>query len=76
MGLGTSLILVAAGAILRFAVTTTTSGVNLHTVGLILMIIGGVGFVVSLIWMMAASDRRAGTAPVRRDVPVGDEPPY
>jgi hypothetical protein len=34
MGLGTSLILIAAGAILRFAVTVNTSGVNLKTVGL------------------------------------------
>jgi hypothetical protein len=76
MGLGTSLILFAAGAILRFAVTATTSGVNLQTVGLILMIIGAVGFFVSLLWMMAASDRRAGTAPVRRDTPAGDEPRY
>jgi hypothetical protein len=75
MGLGTSLILIAAGAILRFAVTATTSGVNLQNVGLILMIIGGIGFVISLIWMVAATDRRAGTTPVGRDVPVGKEPP-
>jgi hypothetical protein len=75
MGLGTSLILVAAGAILRYAVTSTTSGVNLHTVGLILMIVGAVGFAVSLLWMMAASGGRAGTVPRRREYPV-DEPPY
>ena len=78
MGLGTSLILIAAGAILRWAVTVNTSGINLRTVGLILLIIGGVGFVVSLLWMATAADRRAGTHPTaaRRDVPVGDEPRY
>jgi hypothetical protein len=35
MGLGGSLILIAVGAILRWAITATTSGVNIHTVGLI-----------------------------------------
>jgi len=48
MGVGTSLILVAVGAILRFAVSVTTSGVNLHTIGVILIVIGAIGFVVSL----------------------------
>jgi hypothetical protein len=74
MGLGTSLILIAAGAILRFAVTGNRSGVNLKTVGLILMIIGGIGFVISLLWMAAAADRRAGTRPSRPEMPVSDEP--
>ena len=49
MGIGTSLLLIAVGAILRFAVTATTSAVNLHTVGLILMIVGAVGLLISLI---------------------------
>lgn len=48
MGFGTSLVLIAVGAILRFAVSVTTSGFNLHTIGLILMIIGIVGLVLSL----------------------------
>lgn len=51
MTLGTSLLLIAIGAILRFAVTVSTNGFNLHTVGLILMIVGAVGFVLSLLWM-------------------------
>ncbi len=50
MGLGTSLGLVAVGAILDFAVTATTSGFNIHTVGLILMIVGIVGIVLSLVF--------------------------
>lgn len=51
MTLGTSLLLIAVGAILRFAVNVTTSGFNIHTVGVILMIVGGVGLVLSLLWM-------------------------
>lgn len=50
MGLGTSLLLIAIGAILRFAVSVTTSGFNLHTIGVILMIIGAVGIVISMMF--------------------------
>jgi uncharacterized membrane protein len=48
MTVGTSLFLIAVGAILRYAVTATVSGVSLATVGLILMIVGVVGLVISL----------------------------
>jgi hypothetical protein len=50
MGIGTSLVVFAVGAILRFAVTVTTTGFNIHTIGLILMIVGAVGFVLSLVF--------------------------
>lgn len=50
MGVGTSLVLIAVGAILDFAVSVTTSGFNLHTIGVILMIIGGVGLLLSLMF--------------------------
>jgi hypothetical protein len=63
MALGTSLFLIAVGAILRFAVTATTSAVNIHTVGVILMIVGGVGLLVSLFWMIVWADRRRAAAP-------------
>ncbi|HKF79730.1 MAG TPA: DUF6458 family protein [Thermoleophilaceae bacterium] len=43
-----SIFLIAVGAILRYAVTITVSGVELQTVGLILMIVGIIGLVVSL----------------------------
>jgi hypothetical protein len=46
--IGTSLSLIAVGAILRYAVTASVTGVALTTVGLILMIIGGVGLAISL----------------------------
>ena len=48
MGAAFSLIVVAAGAIMRFAVSVTSTGFNLHMIGVILMIVGGVGFLTSL----------------------------
>jgi uncharacterized membrane protein len=50
MGLGTSIFLIAVGAILDFAVNWQTRWVNLHTVGVILMIVGAIGLVFSLIF--------------------------
>jgi len=48
MGISGSILMIAVGAILRFAVTVTTTGFNLHTIGVILMIVGAVGLVVSM----------------------------
>lgn len=48
MGVGTSIVVFAIGAILRFAVTVSSSSFNVHTIGVILMIVGVVGFLVSL----------------------------
>ena len=48
MSIGASIFLIAAGAILRYAVTAEVSGVELQTVGLILMIVGIIGLVISL----------------------------
>jgi hypothetical protein len=50
MGIGASLILIAAGAILRWAVTADVDGVSLDTIGLILLIVGVVGLVLSLVF--------------------------
>jgi hypothetical protein len=49
MSVGGSLLLIAIGAILYWAVTYQVRGVSLHMVGLILMIIGGIGVVLGLI---------------------------
>lgn len=52
MRIGGSLFLIAIGAILRFAITThNTHGFNVGTAGVILMIIGGIGLLVTGIWM-------------------------
>jgi len=50
MGISVSLILVAVGAILTWAVTATVSGIDLTTVGVILMIVGAVGLVLSMLF--------------------------
>lgn len=62
-GLATSIVVFAVGAILRFAVTVNTlqHGFNVHTVGVILMIVGVVGAVLSLIAMLAAGRGRRRT---------------
>lgn len=57
MPLGTSIFLIAAGAILRYAVTASVEGIALSTVGLILMITGAVGLVVSLLYMLIWAPR-------------------
>jgi sulfite exporter TauE/SafE len=69
MGIGTSLFLIAAGAILRFAVTVSSRDFNVQTVGLILMIVGAVGLAISLLWITVWSDRRRSPDVVERDVP-------
>jgi hypothetical protein len=56
--LGTSIFLIAVGAILRYAVTATVSGISITTVGLILIIVGIVGLVLSLVYMIAWAPRR------------------
>jgi hypothetical protein len=48
MGLGASIVLVAIGAILVWGVTTDAEGINVDAVGWILMIVGLVGFLISL----------------------------
>jgi Domain of unknown function (DUF6458) len=50
MGITVSILLIAAGAILRWAVTASTDGVNLQTVGMILFIVGILGFVLSMVF--------------------------
>ena len=65
MSVGASLFLIAAGAILRYAVTAHVSGVNIETVGLILMIVGIIGLVFSLLWLLVYADRGRSRAAVR-----------
>ena len=50
MGIGVSLILIAVGAVLAFAVHVTTSGFNINTVGYILLVVGAVGALISLVF--------------------------
>jgi hypothetical protein len=50
MGIGVSIILIAAGAILTWAVNASVSGLELQTIGVILMVVGGLGLLLSLIF--------------------------
>ena len=70
MTIGTSILLIAVGAILRYAVNVHSSTININTVGLILMIAGILGLILSLLYTAFWADR---TRP-RRDAYV-DEPP-
>ena len=61
MSIGASIFLIAIGAILRYAVTASVSGIDIKTVGLILMVAGVIGLVASFVFMALATDR--GRAP-------------
>jgi len=58
MGIGTSLVLAAVGAILKWGVSDSVSGVSLATIGTILLIVGIVGLMISLLFMTAWAGRR------------------
>jgi hypothetical protein len=68
MPTGSSIFLIAVGAVLRYAVTATVSGISIQTVGLILMIAGVLGLVLSLVYMLAWGPRRGAV--------VRDRDPY
>jgi hypothetical protein len=67
MGTAVSLLMIAAGAIMAWAVTTTATGFSIHTVGIILMVVGAVGLVLSIVFWSSwggfsgVRDRRDGT---------------
>jgi membrane-bound ClpP family serine protease len=56
MTTGASLFLIALGAVLKFAVTASVSGVALGTVGVILMVVGALGLALSLLWLGRRDD--------------------
>ncbi len=64
MGIGTSIFLIAVGAVLKFAVTATVSGISLATVGTILIVLGVIGLLISMVFLMQA---RRGDAVVTRE---------
>jgi len=62
MYIGTSIFLIALGAVLKYAVTATVAGIDLQTAGVILMVVGVIGLLLSLLFMTLWSDRRRRTA--------------
>jgi len=68
MGIGISVFLLAVGAILTFAVDVTTQGINLDTVGVILMIVGALGLLMTaLFWSNGAPWGARSETVVRED---------
>jgi membrane-bound ClpP family serine protease len=67
MTIGASIFLIAVGAILKYAVDVTVSGIEIQTIGLILMIAGVVGLVIGL-FLLTQTERRRGVAYDDRDV--------
>lgn len=61
MGIGISILLIAIGAILLLAVTATVAGVSINTIGLILIVVGGIGLLAGIF----ASSRRTSDPAVR-----------
>ena len=68
MGIGVSLILIAAGAILTWAVNATVSGLNIHTIGVILMVVGAIGLVLSIMFWSSWG----GVGGTRRETVIED----
>jgi hypothetical protein len=70
MGIGVSVFLIAAGAIMTFAIEVeSTEGININTIGIILMVVGAVGLVMTA--LVFGPRRRAmegGTVVERREV--------
>lgn len=69
--IGTSLVLIAVGAILKYAVTADLSGIDIQTVGVILMLIGILGLILSLLYTFVWSE----DAQRRREADPRDQQP-
>ena len=75
MGIGVSLVLIAVGAILTWAVTAEVEGIDINVVGVILMIVGLVGFLLSMLfWSQWSPVYRGRRRYVEGDVAYRD--PY
>jgi hypothetical protein len=76
MTIGTSLLLIAVGAIMKYAVTAHVNGIDLQTVGVILMLVGILGLILSLLYTFVWSDRaRARSAGTTYDENTRNLPP-
>lgn len=69
MTIGSSLALIAVGAILKWAVTEQISGFSIQTVGLVLFIVGLLGLALSLFYLMWWADRGVSPGDPRYNPP-------
>ena len=74
MGLGVSIFLIAVGAILTWAVNASVSGLELQTIGVILMVVGALGLVLSMIFWSSWGGFANGGARRRTTTYVDDGP--
>jgi hypothetical protein len=73
MGIGVSLLLIAAGAILAFAVHASSSAFSVHTIGIILLVVGIVGALISMFFWSSwggFGGARRETAVPRRETTI------
>ena len=75
MGLGVGILLAAVGAVLAFAVNATVSGVNIHAIGWILLIVGIVGIALSMIFWSSWAGPGYWSSSRRRTTYVEEGPP-
>ena len=69
MGFGISIFLLAVGAILTFAIHVSNShGIDVNTIGVILMVVGALGLVVSMIFWGSWNHRGTDTVIREREV--------
>ena len=74
MGIGVSVFLLAVGAILAFAVDFQASGIDINTVGVILMIVGAIGLLLSfMLWDRLGFGASAGRRTYVRDTVADDD---
>ena len=66
-GFGGSLFLIAVGAVLAFAVSVEAEGFNLNTIGIILMVVGALGAVLTLV-SITATRKEQHTEYVKKDI--------
>jgi Domain of unknown function (DUF6458) len=71
--IGLAVVLIVIGAIMRFAVTVTTSGFNIHKVGDILLLVGILLAVLSIVLIVMSSRRRVITRTDIRGTPTGEQ---
>jgi disulfide bond formation protein DsbB len=76
MTYGGSIALIVIGAILRFAISYSPANVNLQLVGLILMIAGAIGLVISLVWMFGRRRQTVTTTRTPSTTEVYEERRY
>jgi hypothetical protein len=72
MTIGSSIVLIAVGAILKWAVTAHVSGINLQTAGTVLFVLGILGLILSVIYTVVWSRNRTTTT--RTYVPRDEQP--